>query len=248
MLRANGGIPDRAPMNTERCDAREQQTAVVCHELRNSLAVVRGATRLLRSSTASEELNKLRALIDRQLDQIARHVDDLASPQRRDSADQGLHLSKVDLRVIARDALEAIAPELARRQHQLTVKLPEEPVWMWADGARLEQAISNLLINAVKYTSDGGRITLAMDRGHQLACVRVADSGVGIEPAMLPQVFGMFIQVGSRLPSLQGGSGIGLAVVKEVVEFHGGSVAATSAGLGLGSEFIVVLPTLRVHE
>ena len=246
MLHSNGR--NRSPKEADLDGTRDHRAAVVCHELRNSVAVVRGATRLLSSSLSSEELNKLRLTIDRQLDQIARHVDDLASPQLRDGPDLGLHLSKFDLRVIAGNALDAIAPELAKRRHQLTVKLPPDPVWMWADGARLEQAIANLLINAVKYTSDGGRITLAMDRGHQLACVRVADSGVGRDPAMLPRIVGMFFQVGSGLPSLRDGSGIGLAVVKEVVEFHGGSVTATSAGLGLGSEFIVVLPTHSATE
>ncbi len=248
MLYANAQRPGSDPMGADPDIARDQQTDVVCHELRNSIAVVRGATRLLRSPVDREELNKLRLLIDRQIDQIARHVDDLASPQSRDGPGEGLHLSKLDLRVIAGNALDSIAPELTRRQHLITIKLPPEPVWMWADGARLEQAISNLLINAVKYTTDGGRITLAMDRGHQLVCVRVADSGMGIEPAMLPRIFGMFVQAGSQLPSLQGGSGIGLAVVKQVVEFHGGTVTATSAGLGLGSEFIMVLPTLGAAE
>jgi two-component system, sensor histidine kinase len=252
MLHSNVSIRHDVPMTPDGDAAGgatgDQQTAVICHELRNSIAVVRGATRLVRATMDSEGLDKLRSLIDRQLDQIARHVDDLVSTRRRDDHDQGLYLSKLDLRLIAGHALDAIAPELARRQHHLTVKLPPEPVWMWGDAARLEQAVSNLLINAIKYTPDGGRVTLALDCGAQLACLRVADSGVGIEAAMLTRIFGMFVQVGRRAPSLRSGSGIGLAVVREVVEFHGGNVAATSAGLGLGSEFIMVLPTLGTPE
>lgn len=221
------------------------ETAVICHELRNSLAVVRGAARLLRSSDDSEGLNTLRSLIERQVEQMSRHIDDLVLPQRRNGHSHEPQMSAMDLRVIARNALDAITPELARRQHNLVVKLPLKPVLASADGSRLEQAISNLLINAVKYTPDGGEITFTMEHGHHLMCVRVRDSGIGIAPAMLPRIFGMFVQVDTALPSLKGGSGIGLAVVRDVIQFHGGTVSATSPGLGLGSEFIIVLPTLR---
>ena len=243
MLHSTVSVPNPASMNRNPAAAKDQDTAVVCHELRNSLTVVRGAARLLQSPSDTEGLRTIRSLIDRQLDQMFRHVDDLLQPQNRNGHSHDLQRSTIDLRVIAGNALEAISPELARRRHHLTVDLPAEPVWMHADGSRLEQALSNLLINAVKYTPDGGDITITMEQGHHLASVRVRDSGIGIEPAMLPRIFGMFVQVGSGLPSLKGGSGIGLAVVREVIELHGGSVTATSSGLGMGSEFIVVLPT-----
>jgi signal transduction histidine kinase len=114
------------------------------------------------------------------------------------------------------------------------------------DGARLEQALSNLLINAAKYTPDGGDVSFTMERDHELAYVRVRDSGIGIEPAMLSRIFGMFVQVDSARPSSEGGSGIGLAVVRNIVELHGGTVQATSPGLGRGSEFNIALPVRRV--
>ncbi len=222
--------------------ARAEEIAVICHELRNSLCVVRGAARLLRSSADNGDLKTTRSLIERQVDQMSRHIEDLLQPSRRNSQRDGLRLAEIDLRVIARDAVNAIDPEMKRRGHRLAVALPDEPIWAHADGARLEQALSNLLANAAKYTPDGGDIELTMGRGLELVCVRVRDSGVGIEPAMLSRIFGMFVRAGIARPSAEGGSGIGLAVVRDVVGLHGGAVKASSPGLGLGSEFIIVLP------
>jgi signal transduction histidine kinase len=170
-----------------------------------------------------------------------RHIEDLLEPLRRS---RGLQLAHIDLRTIARDAAEDIAPEMKRRGHRLTVHLPEQPIWLHADGARLEQVFSNLLINAAKYTPDGGDIAMAMEQDDQHVCVWICDSGVGIAPAMLSRVFGMFVQVNDAQPGAEGGCGIGLAVVRNLVELHGGTVKALSAGVGFGSQFIVVLPTL----
>jgi signal transduction histidine kinase len=222
-------------------DAREEEIAVLCHELRNSLAVVRGVARLLRSPAATNQLENARALLERHVCHMSQHIDDLS---RRGRPGRGLHLSKIDLRAVARHAVDAIGPEMARRRHRLAVKLPEEPVWTHADGARLEQAFSNLLINAAKYTADGGDIALDLEPEDGQVRVRIKDTGVGIEAPMLAQVFGMFVQVGTAPPSSGSGRGIGLAVVKHLVELHGGSVKATSAGLGSGSEFTDVLPAL----
>ena len=226
--------------------ARAVEIAVICHELRNSLAVVRGATRLLQSSADSGGLTTTRSLIERHVDQMIRHIDDLLQPPHRNGHDHGLQLSDIDLREIAGNAVEALGPEFARRRHRLTVSLPGEPVRAVVDGARLEQALSNLLINAAKYTPDGGDVSFTMERDHELAYVRVRDSGIGIEPAMLSRIFGMFVQVDSARPSSEGGSGIGLAVVRNIVELHGGTVQATSPGLGRGSEFSIALPVRRV--
>jgi signal transduction histidine kinase len=237
-------VPDGAPPMRATRAARAEEIAVICHELRNSLAVLRGTARLLRSSADPVELNTTRSLIERQVDQMSRHIDDLLQPRRRNGHSHGLQHSDIDLRVIVRNAVEDIGPEMARRGHRLAVALPGEPAWAHADGARLEQAFSNLLINAAKYTPDGGDITLTMERDHERVCVRVRDSGIGIERAMLSRIFGMYVQVSRALPSASSGSGIGLAAVQEVVEQHGGTVHATSPGLGLGSEFTVVLPGL----
>jgi len=225
--------------------ARAEEIAIICHELRNSLAVVRGATRLLRSSSDSAALKITRSLIERQVDQMNRHIDDLLQPRRRNGHAHGLQLSYVDLRRIAREAINAIDPEMKRRGHRLAVELPDEPIWANADAARLEQALSNLLNNAAKYTPDGGDIALTMGRGLELVCVRVRDSGIGIEPAMLSRIFGMFVRAGIARASAESGSGIGLAVVREIVGLHGGTVKASSQGPGLGSEFTIVLPAMR---
>jgi signal transduction histidine kinase len=148
------------------------------------------------------------------------------------------------LRVIASNCVEAIAPDMWRRGHHVEVTLPAEALWLHADGARLEQSISNLLINAAKYTPDGGDIAVIVERIGEQASVRVRDSGIGIAPEQLPKVFGMYVQVDAVAPRAEGGHGIGLAVVRTLIESHGGSVSASSLGLGLGSEFTVLLPVL----
>ena len=176
-----------------------------------------------------------------------RHIEDLLQPLRSGAANRGLQLSHLDLRVIARYAIDAVGPEMARRGHRLVVKLPEAPVWVNANGARLEQVFSNLLINAAKYTPDGGDIALTLDRESEQAWLRIRDSGVGIDPRMLLRIFGLFFQVGTAPPDGDGGRGIGLAVVRDIVEQHGGTVTAMSAGLGLGSEFAVCLPARQAR-
>ena len=237
-----------APPNRDTGNERSKDLAVISHELRNSLGVIRNAARLLRSPASSGGIERARSLIERHIGQMSRHIEDLLELQHRGVGTNGLHQSQVDLRTIAGYAVDSISPELARRGHRLDVKLPEEPVWVRADGTRLEQVFSNLLINAAKYTPDGGNISLIMERDAESVCLRIRDSGVGIEPAMLSRVFGMFVQVATALPGRENGRGIGLAVVKSVVEQHGGTVKATSAGLGLGSEFTVVLPSLSAQQ
>ncbi len=224
------------------CDGQSRQIAMISHELRNSLAVIRNAARLLHSPTQGVIVDRARLLIERQVQQMSRHIADLLEPQTRENRDMGLRWSHVDLRKIIRDAVDDIAPEMERRGHRLVVQLPEAPAWAHADGARIGQVFSNLLINAAKYTPDGGSIRVLMDLDDESSVVRIRDSGIGLEPGMLTKVFSMFVQVVTAPPGRKNGSGIGLAVVRSIIEQHGGTVAATSAGLGLGSEFTVVLP------
>src|SRR5689334_5014273 len=223
---------------------RADEIAVICHELRNSLAVVRGAARLLRVNADDGGLTTTRSLIERQVDQMSRHVDDLMQTQRLGGLAHGLELSVLDLRVIARNAADGARLEMKRRRHSLTVSLPAEPVWTRADAARMEQVFSNLLINAAKYTPDGGEIHLSMEPDHGLIRTCVRDTGVGIETAMLARIFGMFVQADNPLQTIKSGSGIGLAVVANLVGLHGGVVRAASPGVGLGSTFTVILPLL----
>jgi signal transduction histidine kinase len=240
LLPSDGLLSDFTMHSLDGTDVDE--TAVICHELQNSLAVVRGAARLLKSPAATIQINTARSLIERHVEQMSRHIGDLLDPLRRTGRRLKLRLSHVDLREIASNAIDAIGPEMTLRRHRLAVNLPETPIWAHVDGERFEQALANLLINAAKYTPDGGDVALTMDRVGDRVYVRVRDTGVGIEPAMLSRVFGMFMQVERAQHSSENGSGIGLAVVKKLVELHGGVVSAASAGAGSGSEFTIMLP------
>lgn len=242
------GAIDAGAASRDTQDKLCDEIAIISHELRNSLAVIRNATQLLRPATTGHSISSARALIERHVGHMGRHIEKLLDPQRRGMRSHGLNCSRIDLRTIARYAADAIGPEMARRGHRLAVQLPEDPVWVHADGACLEQVFWNLLINAAKYTPEGGDIALTMEGEHDGVRVRIRDSGAGIEPAMLQRVFGMFVQAGATLPEREGGRGIGLAVVRNSVEQHGGTVTATSPGLGLGSEFVVVLPTLWAQQ
>lgn len=235
----NGFPQPGVQARVERCDGLD----VICHELRNSLAVVRGAARLLRVTPTNERASKAASLIERHVGQMGRHIEDLLQP-RRSAGGRALQLSRIDLRAIARYAIDAVGPTMNGHRHRLQMHMPEEPVWIQGDGARLEQVISNLLLNAGKYTPDGGDVSLTVSCADDTAFLRVRDSGVGIEPCMLSRVFGLFVQVDGAAPRSEGGRGIGLAVVRDLVELHGGNVRADSAGLGLGSEFSVMLPAL----
>jgi signal transduction histidine kinase len=241
----NGPVAVRA-QRTEKLfpDGNSDGIAVISHELRNSLAVVRNAARLLRAQVGVADIARVRLLIERHVGQMSRHIEDLLDPAavllRRDA----LRLNWVDLRTVVANAIEAIAPDCARRSHRLVVNLPVDALWAHADATRLEQVFSNLLINAAKYTHDGGEITVTLERLERDASVRIHDSGIGIAPAQLTRIFEMFVQVESSAKLAEGGRGIGLAVVRNLVQMHGGTVSAKSAGLNAGSEFAVLLPAL----
>ena len=223
-------------------DARADEIAIISHELRNSLGVVRNAARLLRLP-GTLAVETARVLLERHVTHMNRHVQDLLDASQNTTR-KGVLRTHVDLRAIVANSIDAIALDLARRGHRLLVKLPADGIWLHADGARLEQVFSNLLINAAKYTPDGGDISLTMERIDRMASVRIRDSGIGIAPASIERIFDMFVQVDATTPLAEGGRGIGLAVVRKLIELHGGSVCAVSEGLGFGSEFAVLLPAL----
>jgi signal transduction histidine kinase len=225
-------------------DARADGIAMISHELRNSLSVVRNAARLLRVQVGVADIERVRVLIERQVRQMSRHIEDLLDPAALLLRREALQLSYVDLRTVVENSIEAIAPDCARRSHRLDMNLPADALWVHADAARLEQVFSNLLINAAKYTPDGGEISLTLTRHEGDARVRIRDSGIGIDPAHLTRIFEMFVQVDATVKLAEGGRGIGLAVVRELVEMHRGSVSAKSAGLNTGSEFTILLPAL----
>ena len=219
--------------------------ATLAHELRNPLAPLRNAVQILSlRGDDSAVVAQTNDLMDRQIQQMARLVDDLLEVSRIGQGKISLQKAPVDLADVVATAVETSRPLIESHRHRLTVSLPDRPVRVEADAARLAQVLSNLLNNAAKYTEDGGRIDLIVERTPKEAVLRVRDNGVGIAREMLPQVFDMFMQVESSTDRSQGGLGIGLTLVRRLVEMHGGKIEVRSAGLGKGSEFLVRLPTL----
>lgn len=215
--------------------------AVLSHELRNPLAPIRYAVPLLQQEPLSEAGRRALQVIDRQVDHLTRLVDDLLDVGRIASGKIELRRGYVTVATIVKMAVERSAPAMAAGQHSLQVSLPEEPIWICGDEARLSQVVTNLLDNSAKYTPRGGEIGLsAVLEGHD-AVIRVRDNGCGIAPEALARVFGMFSQA-HRSQVAPGGLGIGLALVRRLVELHGGTVEAASAGVDRGAEFTIRLP------
>jgi CheY-like chemotaxis protein len=175
---------------------------------------------------------------------MVRLVDDLLDISRITKGKLRLTKERIELRVIANRAAESARPLLDARKHEFSMSLPTEPLWVEADPARLEQIVVNLLNNAAKYTDPGGLIRLSVSRAGDQAVVKVWDNGLGISPEMLPRIFDLFTQADRSLSRSHGGLGVGLALVRTLVEMHGGRVQASSAGLNQGSEFTVILPAL----
>jgi signal transduction histidine kinase/ActR/RegA family two-component response regulator len=224
---------------------KDEFLAVLAHELRNPLAPVRNAVEVMRLRDVDDPgLRWARDIIDRQVQQMTRLVDDLLDVSRITRGKVKLQKEPVDLAAVVARAVEISRPLIDARRHELTVTLPPEPVRVEADAIRLAQVVANLLNNAAKFTPEGGRIWLTVERDGGQTVVRVRDTGVGILAAMLPQVFDLFAQVESSLEHSQGGLGIGLTLAKSLVEMHGGSVTAHSDGPGQGSKFILRLPVL----
>jgi signal transduction histidine kinase len=223
--------------------------SMLAHELRNPLAPIRNAVHVLRlQAEGRPELDWARDVIDRQVRHLVRLVDDLLDVSRITRGKVRLQLEAVALAGVVAEAVEASNPEIAAREHRLEVTLPPAPVWVQGDATRLAQVVTNLLNNAAKYTDPGGHIQLTVGREGDEAVVRVRDNGVGIPLEMLSTVFNLFTQADRSLDRSQGGLGIGLTLVKRLVEMHGGRVEADSNGVGRGSEFVVRLPALADTE
>jgi two-component system CheB/CheR fusion protein len=226
---------------------KDEFLAMLAHELRNPLAPIRNAIQVLRLKGSPEpdpDLRGARDVIHRQLQHLTRLVDDLLDASRITQGKITLQKEPVELERIVNRAVETSLPLIEEGRHQLTVSLPPQPVHLMGDPTRLSQVLSNLLNNAAKYTDAGGRIWLSAIREKDEAVVRVRDSGVGIPVEELPRVFDLFTQAYRSLDRSQGGLGIGLTLVRNLVEMHGGRVEAQSEGPGKGSEFIVRLPAL----
>ena len=219
--------------------------AMLSHELRNPIAPIRNAAHVLRlENAAPKDVHWAAEVIERQVFQLARLVDDLLDVARINSGKIRLRQETIDLRGVVNAAVEETRPAIYSRQHELHVELPAGPLLVHGDAARLTQVLANLLSNAAKFTPRQGKIWVTAQRDGSECTVRVRDSGMGIEPAMLPAIFDIFTQVDTSEGRSQGGLGIGLALVKTLVEMHEGKVTAASDGPGRGAEFVIRLPLL----
>ncbi|MGH8659221.1 MAG: hybrid sensor histidine kinase/response regulator [Gammaproteobacteria bacterium] len=219
--------------------------AMLAHELRNPLAPIRNSLQVLRLTDGSgEAVRSASAMMERQVGQMVRLVDELLDVSRISRGKIELCRGRIELASAVHHAIEAARPHYESMDHELTVTLPPEPVHLNADPIRLAQVMGNLLTNAGKFTEKGGRIWLTVERESGEAVIRVRDSGIGIAAEELPRIFDMFTQVDTSLERSRSGLGIGLTLVKNLVELHGGTVAVHSAGVGQGSEFTVRLPIL----
>jgi PAS domain S-box-containing protein len=222
---------------------KDEFLATLAHELRNPLAPISHALAIMNMVGHDGELfERGRQIIERQQQQLVRLVDDLLDMARITRGKIELRRERVALAAIIESAVESSRPFIESFGHKLEVAVPDEPVWLDADPVRLSQVVANLLNNSAKYTPEHGVIRLTGERHDSEAVFRVADNGIGIPPEMLPRIYDAFTQVDTALERAHGGLGIGLTLVKTLVELHGGAVEAHSAGPGSGSEFVVRLP------
>jgi PAS domain S-box-containing protein len=226
---------------------KDEFLALLAHELRGPLAPLRNCVELLKLGGSDENLrDKVRGTMERQIAQMVRLVNDLLDLGRVSRGQIEVRRELVEVGSVMRHAADACAPLVTAAGHHLSIVVSPESIYVDADPARLAQVFGNLLQNACKYTEPGGRIEFSASRQAGQAVVRVKDTGIGIPPGKLETIFGLFVQLGRTSERAQGGLGIGLALVKRLIELQGGSIEAFSAGPGAGSEFIVRLP-LRPH-
>jgi two-component system CheB/CheR fusion protein len=221
---------------------RDQFLAMLSHELRNPLGAVVTATALLKAGESQAMPAHTVEILERQARQMARLLDDLLEVSRVTRNKIELRRRVVDLRLIAAEAADAVRPQMIDKDLEFTVDLGSEPLWVFGDAARLQQVQINLLSNAVKYTAPGGHVSLRAAREDSGAAIRVRDNGAGIAPHLVESIFELFVQARQTLDHADGGLGVGLTLVRALVEMHGGTVSARSEGDGAGSEFTVRLP------
>jgi PAS domain S-box-containing protein len=224
---------------------KDEFIAMLAHELRNPLAAISTAVHILRMKAPDlPELAWGRDVIARQVKQLSRLIDDLLDVSRMATGKLKLKPVRVDVREVVSRAAEAVQPLIASREHELRIVLPPDPLAAFADPARMEQVVTNLLSNAAKFTECGGRIEVSGGLERELILLRVRDNGVGIAPEALPSIFDLFTQADPSTDRAHGGLGIGLTLVKSLVTMHGGTVEASSEGIGMGSQFTVRIPAV----
>jgi signal transduction histidine kinase len=222
---------------------KDEFLAMLAHELRNPLAPLRNAAEILRRVPSGDERHGHSVdMIMRQVSVLTRLVEDLLDISRITQGQIELRLERVQLAPLIDMAVETVNPLVRQKQHELRAAVSAESVWVQGDAMRLVQCLVNLLTNAVKYTDAGGRIELQLLAEPGRAVIRIQDNGAGIAPEFLPRVFDLFVQGEATLDRSQGGLGVGLSLVRRIVQLHGGDVACMSEGPGRGSTFEIRLP------
>ena len=225
-------------------DLKDEFLAILGHELRSPLNAVQNAVRILSGDSGQDPFvqKRMHALIERQVRHMTQLTASLLDVSRISRGELRLHSERIDLRAVLGQAIETMEPDLQQRGHQLATLWPDTPVWLHGDADRLNEVFRNLLGNASKYTPPGGDLGLSLRLRDRDAVVCVRDSGIGIAPEALAQIFDLFMQADQAAACSRSGLGIGLALVRTLVELHGGRVSAFSAGPCQGSEFTVCLP------
>ncbi len=226
---------------------KDEFLATLAHELRNPLAPIRNALQIIHlAGNNGPTVEQARMMMERQIGQMVRLIDDLLDVSRISRGKLDLRRERVELASVIKSAVDTAQPLISAAGHELTLSMSPHPIYLDADPVRLAQVFSNLLNNAAKYMDRGGHIWLTSTRGEREVTVTVRDAGIGIPPEALPSIFDMFTQVDRSLEKSQGGLGIGLTLVRQLVEMHGGNVEARSDGQGKGAEFVVRLPMASV--
>ncbi len=242
-------LRSRADALAEADRRKDEFLATLAHELRNPLAPLRNALYLWRMADGDPKLVvQFQDMMERQVNHLVRLVDDLLEVSRITRGKIVLRKDRTDLRTVLHNAIETTKPMMSLANHQVDVEIPEEPVWLFADAVRLVQVFTNLLNNAAKYTNEGGRIEVRLTVDGDDAVVTVVDNGIGMESEVLSRVFDIFTQVDRWQRREPGGLGIGLTLVRALVQLHGGTVQALSDGLDQGSTLVVRLPRMRDDE
>jgi PAS domain S-box-containing protein len=224
--------------------AKDEFLAMLGHELRNPLSPILTALQLMKLR-AADDTERERTIIERQVNHLTRLVDDLLDVSRIARGKVELNKEALEMAAVVASAIEMTSPLLEQRAHSISVRLPRTGLTVEGDPTRLRQVVSNLISNAAKYTPSGGAITISGEARNEEVILRVRDTGVGIAPDVLPRIFDLFVQEQQAIDRSQGGLGLGLTIVRNLVERHGGTISAHSDGPGLGAEFTIRLPQIN---
>jgi CheY-like chemotaxis protein len=235
------------PGPTENWPGESQALAILAHELRNPLAPIRNGAEVLRTICTDPRQVQVVEIMSRQIVHLTRLLDDLLETARLRRGIVLLQRQSVDVGSIVQDALDAIRPAIDARRQTLVVSLPATPIQMNCDPTRLVQVLQNLLDNANRFTAEGGALRLKAEVVASELVLEVSDNGEGVDPALLARLFNVFTQGEQPLHRPQGGLGVGLAIARNIIEMHGGTIGASSEGRGLGSQFVIKLPIEQSH-